>query len=246
MMKEKLQNIKEEALKAIEAADMPEKLNDVRVKFLGKKGELTAVLKGMKDVAPEDRPKVGQMVNETRAAIEAVLEENKEKMEKAIRAEKLKKEAISDLQSEQKPETYKSRIEACREAILETGKAIFWQKCISRQPEKNDKEVNQMYEVQKELYVYLDSLEDLKHYAEKKKRIDAEIEKAEEEHAREAALYAQQKKEDALRNAEMMGVIFGAEMEAYLLARDFAEEIKEDPWLYCALTDVDPWLVNIL
>ena len=38
-----------------------------------------------------------------------------------------------------------------------------------------------MYEVQKELYVYLDSLEDLKHYAEKKKRIDAEIEKAEEE-----------------------------------------------------------------
>ena len=201
MMKEKLQNIKEEALKAIEAADMPEKLNDVRVKFLGKKGELTAVLKGMKDVAPEDRPKVGQMVNETRAAIEAVLEENKEKMEKAIRAEKLKKEAISNLQSEQQPETYKSRIEACREAILETGKAIFWQKCISRQPEKNDKEVNQMYEVQKKLYVYLDSLEDLKHYAEKKKRIDAEIEKAEEEHAREAALYAQQKKEDALRNA---------------------------------------------
>ena len=114
------------------------------------------------------------------------------------------------------------------------------------QPEKNDKEVNQMYEVQKELYVYLDSLEDLKHYAEKKKRIDAEIERAEEEHAREAALYAQKKKEDALRNAEMMGVIFGAEMEAYLLARDFAEEIKEDPWLYCALTDVDPWLVNIL
>lgn len=51
-----------------------------------------------------------------------------------------------------------------------------------------------MYEVQKELYVYLDSLEDLKHYAEKKKRIDAEIERAEEEHAREAALYAQKKK----------------------------------------------------
>ena len=161
-------------------------------------------------------------------------------------AEKLKKEAIDNLKSEQRPEAYPSRIEACREAILETGKAIFWQKCISRQPEKNDKEVNQMYEVQKELYVYLDSLEDLKHYAEKKKRIDAEIERAEEEHAREAALYAQKKKEDALRTAEMMGVIFGAEMEAYLLARDFAEEIKEDPWLYCALTDVDPWLVNIL
>ena len=74
MMKDKLQNIKDEALKAIEQADVPEKLNDVRVRFLGKKGELTAVLKGMKDVAPEDRPKVGQMVNETRAAIESILE----------------------------------------------------------------------------------------------------------------------------------------------------------------------------
>ena len=63
-MNEKLQLIKDEALKAIQAADMPDKLNDVRVKFLGKKGELTAVLKGMKDVAPEERPKVGQLVRD--------------------------------------------------------------------------------------------------------------------------------------------------------------------------------------
>ena len=69
-MNEKLQSIREEALKAIEAADVPEKLNDVRVRFLGKKGELTAVLKGMKDVLPQERPKVGQLVNETRAEIE--------------------------------------------------------------------------------------------------------------------------------------------------------------------------------
>ena len=41
-------------------------------------------------------------------------------------AEKLKKEAIDNLKSEQRPEAYPSRIEACREAILETGKAIFW------------------------------------------------------------------------------------------------------------------------
>ena len=94
MMKDKLQNIKDEALKAIEQADVPEKLNDVRVRFLGKKGELTAVLKGMKDVAPEDRPKVGQMVNETRAAIESILEESKVKMERAIREEKMKQEVI--------------------------------------------------------------------------------------------------------------------------------------------------------
>ena len=68
-MKEKLENIKREALKQIQESDAPEKLNDVRVKYLGKKGELTAVLKGMKDVAAEERPKVGQLVNETRAAI---------------------------------------------------------------------------------------------------------------------------------------------------------------------------------
>ena len=84
-MKEKLEQIKAEAVSKIQEADVPEKLNDVRVKFLGKKGELTAVLKGMKDVAPEERPKVGQLVNDTRAAIEELLEESKAKMEKAIR-----------------------------------------------------------------------------------------------------------------------------------------------------------------
>ena len=67
-MKDRLEQIKAQALEQIKASDMPEKLNEVRVKFLGKKGELTAVLKGMKDVAPEERPKVGQLVNETRAS----------------------------------------------------------------------------------------------------------------------------------------------------------------------------------
>jgi len=93
-MKEKLCSIKEEAVRQIREADAPEALNDVRVRFLGKKGELTAVLKGMKDVAAEERPKVGQMVNETREAIEALLEESKNKMDAAIRAEKLKTEVI--------------------------------------------------------------------------------------------------------------------------------------------------------
>ena len=93
-MKEKLEQIKAEAVAKIQEADVPEKLNDVRVKFLGKKGELTAVLKGMKDVAPEERPKVGQLVNDTRAAIEELLEESKAKMEKAIREEKMKAEVI--------------------------------------------------------------------------------------------------------------------------------------------------------
>ena len=64
MMKQKLQEIREEAVKQIQNSDALDKLNDVRVAFLGKKGKLTAVLKGMKDVAAEERPMVGQMVNE--------------------------------------------------------------------------------------------------------------------------------------------------------------------------------------
>ena len=56
---------------------------------LAKKGELTAVLKGMKDVAPEDRPKVGQWVNDTRSAIETVLEEKMKKLEGRCLKEKI-------------------------------------------------------------------------------------------------------------------------------------------------------------
>ncbi len=93
-MKEKLQKIKEEALAQIEAGNTLDALNDVRVNVLGKKGELTAVLKGMKDVAPEDRPKVGQWVNETREEIEAALDTKKTAMEKALREEKMKQEVI--------------------------------------------------------------------------------------------------------------------------------------------------------
>ena len=93
-MKEKLKNIRNEALKAIEQADTLEKLNDVRIRHLGKKGELTAVLKSMKDVAPQDRPKVGQMVNETREAIEKILEDSRVKLERSIRERQMKKEVI--------------------------------------------------------------------------------------------------------------------------------------------------------
>lgn len=80
-MKAKLQAIKEEALSLMEAADSLDKLNEVRVGFLGKKGKLTAVMKGMKDVAPQDRPAFGQMVNEARGQIEEVLEASRKRLE---------------------------------------------------------------------------------------------------------------------------------------------------------------------
>ena len=61
-MKERLEAIRERALAQINETDSLDKLNDIRVAFLGKKGELTEVLNGMKEVAPEDRPKVVRLL----------------------------------------------------------------------------------------------------------------------------------------------------------------------------------------
>ncbi len=94
MMKERLQEIKEKALEQINSTDSLEKLNEVRVAFLGKKGELTEVLKGMKDVAPEERPAVGQIVNDTRKNIEEVLENAKKNLAAKLREAQLKSEVI--------------------------------------------------------------------------------------------------------------------------------------------------------
>ena len=93
-MKEKLDAIKESALSQIRATDSLEKLNDIRVAFLGKKGELTEVLKSMKEVAPEDRPKIGQIVNETRQAIEEVLDAAKKDLAAKKRELQMKSEVI--------------------------------------------------------------------------------------------------------------------------------------------------------
>lgn len=93
-MKEKLAKIKADAISMIEKSQTLDELNDVRVSQLGKKGALTEILKSMKDVAPEDRPKVGQLVNETRAEIEKVLEESKAKLEALVREAKIKAETI--------------------------------------------------------------------------------------------------------------------------------------------------------
>ncbi len=93
-MKEKLEQIKQEAIRKIREADIPEKLNDVRVEYLGKKGALTAVLKSMKDVAPEDRPKVGQMVNDVKSEVEGILEDALKTMERKVREMQMKAEVI--------------------------------------------------------------------------------------------------------------------------------------------------------
>ena len=93
-MKEKLAKIREEILKQIDASENLDKLNEVRVSALGKKGALTELLKSMKEVAPQDRPKVGQMVNEVRAEIETALETEKAKLEDRVLEARLKNEVI--------------------------------------------------------------------------------------------------------------------------------------------------------
>ena len=93
-MKDKLNKIVSEALSQIDGSEHLEKLNEIKVAYLGKKGELTQVLKSMKDVAAEDRPKVGQMVNEARTSIEEKIEKKKKDFEKKVLEEKIKKETI--------------------------------------------------------------------------------------------------------------------------------------------------------
>ncbi|MCR5097676.1 MAG: phenylalanine--tRNA ligase subunit alpha [Lachnospiraceae bacterium] len=93
-MKDRLKAIQDLAFEQIEKAKEAGALNDVRVSILGKKGELTTILKSMKDVAPEDRPKVGQMVNETREAIEQKLAEAKRILEEKEMEIKLATETI--------------------------------------------------------------------------------------------------------------------------------------------------------
>ena len=94
-MKELLQNIKKEALEQIASESIDDAaLEALRVKYLGKKGELTAVLRGMGKLTPEERPIVGQMANEVRAEIEAAITETKatlgaKALEAKLKAEKL-------------------------------------------------------------------------------------------------------------------------------------------------------------
>ncbi|MBQ5951910.1 MAG: phenylalanine--tRNA ligase subunit alpha [Lachnospiraceae bacterium] len=93
-MKEQLEKIRREALAALEEAQVLDRLNDVRVTYLGKKGELTQLLKGLRDVAPEDRPAVGQLVNETREALEKALEERKRFLQEKAQEMRLESEVI--------------------------------------------------------------------------------------------------------------------------------------------------------
>jgi len=102
-MQEKLNEIRALALKRIQESDTPEKLKEIQIAVLGKKGELTSIMKTLKDVSPEDRPKVGQMINDARAEIEKNLEEANKKMQEQVRNARLKAEVIDVTLPAKKP-----------------------------------------------------------------------------------------------------------------------------------------------
>ena len=94
-MEEKIAQLKRLAAEKIQQhADTMAALNDVRVEFLGKKGEFTTLLRGLKELAQEERPRIGQIVNEARGQIEALLEKKREELRVRDMEEKLANERL--------------------------------------------------------------------------------------------------------------------------------------------------------
>ncbi|HIR85453.1 MAG TPA: phenylalanine--tRNA ligase subunit alpha, partial [Candidatus Galloscillospira excrementavium] len=93
-MKEQLSNIRNEALAAIDGAASAQELDEVRVKYLGKKGALTALLKQMGTLSPEERPAMGALANEVREALSEALARRQKALEEEALDARLKAEAV--------------------------------------------------------------------------------------------------------------------------------------------------------
>ncbi len=93
-MKAQLEAIKIAAKTAVEAATNAAEIEELRVKYLGKKGELTAILKQMGSLSPEERPIMGQLVNEAKGEVENLIAEKTAVMKAKAQEEKLKAETI--------------------------------------------------------------------------------------------------------------------------------------------------------
>ena len=95
-MREELQALKEQALKELETAASVDALKDLRVKYLGKKGHMTDILRGMGSLPAEERPKIGQIVNEVKKEVKKVLEEAIAAKAEVLEAEALKQRLASE------------------------------------------------------------------------------------------------------------------------------------------------------
>lgn len=93
-MKERLHAMREEALQQLAQVSSQQQLSELRVSYLGKKGKLTEILRGMGALSAEERPLIGQVGNEVRAAIEAVIEQKQAAFVAEETANRLKEEKI--------------------------------------------------------------------------------------------------------------------------------------------------------
>lgn len=93
-MKEEIENLKKQALEEIANSKNSKELNDLRVKYLGKKGKLTGLLRGMGNLSPEERPKMGALVNSAKQEIENEIQEKEKELAEKELQEKLEKEEI--------------------------------------------------------------------------------------------------------------------------------------------------------
>lgn len=93
-MKEQIENLKNQALEEIAKSESSKELNDLRVKYLGKKGELTSILRGMGELSPEERPKMGALVNSAKQEVENEIQEKEKELAKKELQERLEKEEI--------------------------------------------------------------------------------------------------------------------------------------------------------
>lgn len=93
-MRERLEALRDTALKELENIPGLQALNDLRIKYLGKKGPLTEILRGMGSLSAEERPVIGQVANDVRAAIEEVIDQMQEAFSRAATEERLRSETI--------------------------------------------------------------------------------------------------------------------------------------------------------
>jgi len=88
-MEQQLKELRQAALTELPQAENLEILNDLRIKYLGKKGSLTAILRGVGALSPEERPRIGQLVNELRAELEVLIEKKTAELKQADLANKI-------------------------------------------------------------------------------------------------------------------------------------------------------------
>ncbi|MGL5053336.1 MAG: phenylalanine--tRNA ligase subunit alpha [Cetobacterium sp.] len=93
-MKNKLNALKDEASLNIQKAETLQEIDDIRVKYLGKKGDFTEISKSMRDLSPEERPAFGQMVNEVKNFITTLVEEKTNDIKKIVKKEQLETETL--------------------------------------------------------------------------------------------------------------------------------------------------------